>query len=69
MLDNFPRFCAESGMSAMRSSPAQWGAPNHYQLAREKVQSEILSLPAEPSSAPATVPSHVAEQLSVNPFF
>ena len=46
------------------------GAPNHYQLAREKVQSEILSLPAETILCPGHGPiSTVAEQLSVNPFF
>ena len=46
------------------------GAPNHYQLAREKVQSEILSLPAETILCPGHGPiTTVAEQLSVNPFF
>jgi hypothetical protein len=46
------------------------GAPSHYQLAREKVQSEILSLSAETILCPGHGPiTTVAEQLTVNPFF
>jgi len=46
------------------------GAPNHYQLAREKVQSAILSLSAETILCPGHGPiTTVAEQHVVNPFF
>ena len=46
------------------------GAPNHYKLAREKVQSEILSLPKETILCPGHGPvTTVREQFLVNPFF
>ena len=46
------------------------GAHNHYELAREKVQSEILSLPKETILCPGHGPiTTVGEQQLVNPFF
>jgi len=46
------------------------GAPNHYELAREKVLSEILSLPEETIICPGHGPiTTIREQLLVNPFF
>jgi len=71
VIDNFPRFApkvAVVGDAIFAGSIG--GAPNNYQLAREKVQSEILSLSAETIICPGHGPiTTVAEQHVVNPFF
>ena len=71
VIDNFPGFApkvAVVGDAIFAGSMG--GAPNHYQLAREKVQSEILSLSAETILCPGHGPiTTVAEQHVVNPFF
>ena len=71
MIDNFPGFApkvAVVGDAIFAGSMG--GAPNHYQLAREKVQSAILSLSAETILCPGHGPiTTVAEQHVVNPFF
>ena len=71
VLDNFPGFAPKVAMVGDAIfAGSMGGAPNHYQLAREKVQSEILSLSAETLLCPGHGPvTTVAEQLSVNPFF
>jgi len=46
------------------------GAPKHFKLAREKVQSEILSLPMETILCPGHGPTTtVGEEQNANPFF
>ena len=71
VIDNFPGFApkvAVVGDAIFAGSMG--GAPNHYQLAREKVQSAILSLSAETILCPGHGPiTTVAEQHVVNPFF
>ena len=71
VLDNFPGFAPKVAMVGDAIfAGSMGGAPNHYQLAREKVQSEILSLSAETILCPGHGPvTTVAEQLVVNPFF
>ena len=71
VLANFPGFAPKVAMVGDAIfAGSMGGAPNHYLLAREKVQSEILSLPAETILCPGHGPiTTVAEQLSVNPFF
>jgi glyoxylase-like metal-dependent hydrolase (beta-lactamase superfamily II) len=71
VIDNFPGFAPKVAMVGDAIfAGSMGGAPSHYQLAREKVQSEILSLSAETILCPGHGPiTTVAEQLTVNPFF
>ena len=71
VIDNFPGFAPKVAMVGDAIfAGSMGGAPSHYQLAREKVQSEILSLSAETILCPGHGPTTtVAEQLLVNPFF
>ena len=71
VVDNFPGFAPKVAMVGDAIfAGSMGGAPDHYQLAREKVQSEILSLSAETLLCPGHGPvTTVAEQLVVNPFF
>ena len=71
VVDNFPGFAPKVAMVGDAIfAGSMGGAPSHYQLAREKVQSEILSLSAETILCPGHGPiTTVAEQLTVNPFF
>ena len=71
VVDNFPGFAPKVAMVGDAIfAGSMGGAPDHYQLAREKVQSEILSLSAETLLCPGHGPvTTVAEQLTVNPFF
>ncbi len=71
VVDNFPSFAPKVAMVGDAIfAGSMGGAPEHYQLAREKVQSEILSLSAETILCPGHGPvTTVAEQLTVNPFF
>ncbi len=71
VIDNFPGFAPKMAMVGDAIfAGSMGGAPSHYQLAREKVQSEILSLSAETILCPGHGPiTTVAEQLTVNPFF
>ena len=71
VIDNFPGFAPKVAMVGDAIfAGSMGGAPEHYQLAREKVQSEIMSLSAETILCPGHGPiTTVAEQLTVNPFF
>ena len=71
VIDNFPSFAPKVAIVGDAIfAGSMGGAPDHYQLAREKVQSEILSLSAETLLCPGHGPvTTVAEQNAVNPFF
>ena len=71
VVENFPGFAPKVAMVGDAIfAGSMGGAPSHYQLAREKVQSEIMSLSAETILCPGHGPiTTVAEQLVVNPFF
>ena len=71
VIDNFPNSAPKVAIVGDAIfAGSMGGAPHHYQLAREKVQSQILSLPPETILCPGHGPiTTVAEQHLVNPFF